>query len=96
MKFLQLYLDAFRKFFEFKGKENRTAFWSFVIVNALVYLVLGALIPAAAGIYGLVALIPSIMLCIRRGRDAGSAWLALTLLIPILALVVLGLLPSKR
>ncbi len=96
MKYLQLYLDAFRKFLDFKGKENRTAFWSFVIVSALVTFVLGAILPAIAGIYGLVALIPSIMLCIRRGRDAGSPWLALTVLIPILALIVLGLLPSKK
>ena len=96
MKYLQLYLDAFRKFFDFKGKENRTAFWSFVIISALVTFVLGAVFPAIVGIYGLVALIPSIMLCIRRGRDAGSPWLALTVLIPILALIVLGLLPSKK
>ena len=96
MKYLQLYLDAFRKFFDFKGKENRTAFWSFVIISAVVSYVLMAVFPAVAGIYGLVALIPSIMLCIRRGRDAGSPWLALTALIPILALIVLGLLPSKK
>ena len=96
MKYLQLYMDAFRKFFDFKGKENRTAFWSFVVISALVTMLLTAVFPAIAGLYGLVALIPSIMLCIRRARDAGCVWLALTILIPIVTLIVLCLLPSKK
>ena len=96
MKYLQLYLDAFRKFFAFKGRENRTAFWSFVLISTLVSLLLGAIFPAVIGIYSLVVLIPSIMLSIRRARDAGCAWLALTIIVPILGLLVLGLLPSKK
>ncbi len=96
MNFLQLYIDAFKKFFAFKGKETRTAFWAFVVVSFLVSLLLTAVFPSIAGIYALVALIPSIMLSIRRARDAGCAWLALTIIIPIVGLLVLGLLPSKR
>ena len=96
MNYLNLYIDAFKKFLDFKGKEHRTAFWSFVLISALISLLLSAILPAIAGIYGLVTLIPGIMLCIRRGRDAGTPWLALTLLIPILAVIVLGILPSKK
>ena len=96
MNYFQLYLDAFRKFFDFKGKEKRTAFLSFVIISVLIFFVLSMVFPALATIYGLVTLIPSIMLCIRRARDAGCVWLALTVLIPIVAVIVLGILPSKR
>ncbi len=96
MKFVQLYIDAFKKFFDFKGKETRTAFWSFVIISTLVSMLLTAFVPAVAGIYGLVALIPSIMLCIRRGPDAGNALLALTIIIPILGLLVLVLLQARN
>ena len=96
MKFLQLYIDAFKQILDFKGKSDRTAFWSFVIISIIVSVVLLPLIPFIAGIYGIVATVAGIMLSIRRARDAGNVLLALTIIIPILGLIVLGLLPSKR
>ena len=97
MNFLQLYIDAFKQFFNFKGKSTRTAFWAFVIISTLVSMLLTAVFPTLANIYALVALIPSIMLCIRRARDTGyTAFLAFVILIPVVGLLVLGLLPSKK
>ena len=97
MNFLQLYIDAFKHFLDFKGKSTRTAFWSFVIISVLVSILLTAILPAIATLYSLVALIPSIMLCIRRARDTGyTPFLALVILIPVLGVLVLGLLPSKK
>ena len=97
MKFLQLYIDAFKQFLDYKGKSTRTAFWSFVIISAIVSVLLTAIVPTVANIYALVALIPSIMLCIRRARDTGyTPFLALVALIPLVGVLVLGLLPSKR
>lgn len=95
MNFLTLYVDAFKRIIDFKGRSDRTAFWSFVIISFLVSLLLTTFLPVAAGIYGLVALVAGIMLCIRRGRDAGSPLWALLLLIPVLGPIILGILPRK-
>ena len=95
MNFLTLFIDAFKRILDFKGRSDRTSFWSFVIISFLVSLLLAKFLPIAAGIYGLVSLVAGIMLCIRRGRDAGTPLLALTMIIPPLGLIVLGVLPRK-
>ena len=95
MNFLTLYVDAFKRILDFKGKSDRTAFWSFVIISFLITLLLAKVLPVASGIYGIAALVAGIMLGIRRARDAGNVLLALTMIIPPLGLIVLGLLPRK-
>ena len=95
MNYLQLYIDAFKKIIDFKGKSDRTAFWSFVIISFIVSFILSAISATVAGIYGLVALVAGIMLCIRRGRDAGTPLWALLVLIPVVGGIILGLLPRK-
>ena len=96
MNYLELYLNAFKQFLDWKGKSNRTAFWAFVLISMLVSVILLFLSPMLSNIYALITIIPGIMLCIRRARDAGCVWLALTIIVPILALLILGLLPSKK
>jgi len=96
MNYLQLYIGAFKEILNFKGRDTRTAFWSFVIISFIVNLILVKISAAVAGIYGLVALIAGIMLSIRRARDAGNVLLALTLIVVPVGVIVLGLLPSKR
>ena len=95
MEYLQLYIDAFKRIIDFKGRSTRTAFWSFVIISAIVSLILSKFIIALAGIYALAALVAGIMLAIRRARDAGNALLALLILIPVLGPIILGILPTK-
>ena len=96
MKYFQLYINTFKQILDFKGSSDRTTFWSFVIISFIVGFILSAVLPALAGIYGLVALVASIMLCIRRGRDAGNPLLALIALIPVVGGIILGVLPSKK
>ncbi|MBQ4472522.1 MAG: DUF805 domain-containing protein [Alphaproteobacteria bacterium] len=95
MNYLQLYIDAFKQILDFKGRSDRTAFWSFAIISFIVSLILAAVFAPAAGIYNLVALVAGIMLSIRRGRDAGTPLWALLLLIPVVGPIILGILPRK-
>lgn len=95
MNFLQLYIGAFKQILDFKGKSDRTAYWAFAIISFIVSLILSAIFAPAAGIYNLVALIAGIMLCIRRGRDAGNPLWALLILIPVVGWIILGILPRK-
>ena len=92
------YIDAFKKFFDFKGRANRPAFWWFVLANFLVSLVLSFL-GVVQTIYMLVALIPSLAILVRRIRDTGlSPWHALWLLLPGIGgiiVLVLAVLPTK-
>ena len=96
MNFLQLYLNAFKQIVDFKGTSDRTSDWAFAIISFIVSLILSAIFAPAAGVYNLVALIAGIMLCIRRGRDAGNPLLALIILIPLIGAIILGVLPSKK
>ena len=95
MNFLQLYVDAFKRILDFKGKSDRTAFWSFVLISFIVTLILGLLPAIILKIYSIVAFVDGVMLCIRRGRDAGSPLWALIDLIPVIGAIILGLLPRK-
>ena len=97
MNFLQLYIDAFKQFLDWKGKSTRTAFWAFILISILVSIVLSIFSASLTHLYSLVALIPSIMLCIRRARDTGyTPFLALIALIPLIGTIILGVLPSKK
>jgi len=95
MKYLQLYIDAFKQILNFKGKSDRTAFWSFVVITAIVTFVLLPIVPAIAWIYGVAELIAYVMLCIRRGHDIGNPlWAILGVFVPV-GTIILGLIPRK-
>ena len=93
------YIDFWKKYVDFAGKEGIKTFWLTVLINFIISSVLSAIIPAIAGIFGLAILIPSIAMGVRRLRDGGfNPLLILLVLIPVLgwlALVVLYCMPSK-
>ena len=93
------YADFWKKYVDFAGKEERKKFWLTVLVNFIISAVLGAVLPAVSGIFGLAILIPSLAMGVRRLRDGGfTPWLILLALIPFLgwlALLVLFCMPSK-
>ena len=93
------YADFWKKYVDFAGKEGRKNFWLTVLVNFIISAILGAVLPAVSGIFGLAILIPSLAMGVRRLRDGGfTPWLILLALIPFLgwlALLVLYCLPSK-
>ena len=93
------YADFWKKYVDFAGKEQRKNFWLTVLVNFIISAVLGAVLPAVSGIFGLAILIPSLAMGVRRLRDGGfTPWLILLALIPFLgwlALIALYCMPSK-
>ena len=93
------YIDFWKKYVDFAGKETRMPFWLTVLVNFIISSVLSAVIPALAGLFGLASFIPSIAMGVRRLRDGGfNPLLILLILIPVLgwlALLVLCCMPSK-
>lgn len=96
MKFWQFYVDAFRHYFDFKGKTGRIPFWSFVIISMIITFLLGGICMPCTALYGLASIIPLIMICIRRARDTGFPPLfALIVFVPVVGICLLGFLPSR-
>ena len=102
MKWYEYYTDVvIKKFFCFEGRARRKEFWMFVLCNAIVAAILGALdsvigvkIANSIGIlvliYDLAILLPSLGVCVRRLHDIGkSGWWLLLGLIPIVGPIVL-------
>lgn len=105
------YINAWKYTFHLNGRATRKQFWWFMLFNLIIGSVtaaadaaIGSTGPDQQGIitsiYGLLILLPSLMLSIRRLHDTNrSGWWVLVSVIPILGPVVLlifFLLPSYR
>ena len=97
------YLEAIKKYAVFSGRSRRKEYWYFVLFNIIVSIVLGwidALLGTSSsyaagagllsGIYGLVVLIPSLAVTVRRLHDTDrSGWWILIALVPLIGVIVL-------
>ena len=80
----------FKNYTNFAGRASRSEYWWIVLLNILVSAVVGAISPTLAGLWGLVTLIPSLALCVRRLHDVGkSGWFLLIGLIPLVGGIIL-------
>ncbi len=99
MVIVDYYLDAFRKYFDFKGSADRPTYWWFALANFIVSFLIGLISAKIQFIYALAVLIPSIAILVRRIRNTGySPWHALWLLLPIIGpiiVLIFAVLPSK-
>jgi uncharacterized membrane protein YhaH (DUF805 family) len=85
MGFLEAIKTCFSKYATFSGRARRSEFWWFVLLNFIL-----GWIPVINMIWGLVVLIPSIAVGVRRLHDTGrSGWWYLLCLIPIANLVLI-------
>lgn len=90
------FLDIFKfKFAQFNGRARRSEYWYFVLFNLIVSLGLGMVdvftgLGFLSGLYGLIAIIPSIAVGVRRLHDTGKSglWL-LVALIPFIGWIIL-------
>jgi uncharacterized membrane protein YhaH (DUF805 family) len=90
------YLKPFEKFVEFSGRSRRKEFWTFVLVNFGITIILNGL-ESVIGLFGIVAtlfglaiLIPSIAVGVRRLHDTGrTGWWLLIGFFPLIGLIVL-------
>jgi uncharacterized membrane protein YhaH (DUF805 family) len=95
------YLEALRKWSDFRGRASRRAYWMFVLVNVLIAfalaifeLVIKSQIPTyprpISFLYTLVLLVPGIAAAVRRLHDTGrTGWWMLILIVPIIGALVL-------
>jgi len=87
------YFDAWSKFAQFNGRSSRKEYWSFMLINALIYVVLGLIFNsqvrrspgddanAIQSLFSLLILIPSIAVAVRRLHDIDrSGWWALLMI----------------
>ena len=94
------YGGCFSKYFQFSGRATRFEYWSFVLVNFLISLVLYVFdfalgISLVSTLYALAALIPNLAVLVRRVHDTGrSAWHAFSPFLWMVALVVLAVISS--
>lgn len=104
------YTTAMQRYFEFSGRSSRSEFWFYVLIYVIIYIVAslidafvfgtfeGGGIPILTLIVGLVHIIPSLAVTVRRLHDTDrSGWWIFIALVPLIGtiwLIVLECMPS--
>lgn len=103
MWILGIFIGPFKNFDDFRGRAPRLDCWIFLLVFLFFWSIAALtslLLPAAEIVEDtlvLLAVFPGASLAVRRFHDTGrSGWFALTLLVPIVCLVGLGILLFAR
>jgi len=101
---LDSYLTTFKKYFQFSGRATRGEFWTFTLLNTVIFIILGilglvlgsvssslaSLIGLIYGLFSLASLLPSLSVLIRRLHDTGrSGWWFFIALIPLVGFIIL-------
>ena len=93
MSFGEALKTCFKKYATFSGRARRSEFWWFSVLNWLLSIAAYAatfyLLIAVIGIIGLLLLLPSLAVTVRRLHDTGkSGWWLLAMIIPIVNFVI--------
>jgi uncharacterized membrane protein YhaH (DUF805 family) len=89
------YKVVLQRYARFSGRARRKEFWTFILVNTLITLVLGGIdavlnTSSAALLYSLATIIPTLAVGSRRLHDTGrSGWWQLIAVVPFIGAVVL-------
>ncbi len=93
---MDYFLQALRKFGDFKGRARRSEYWYFtlfVMIFAIVAIVIDGILWETPILYLLVVLasiVPSLAVAVRRLHDTGhSGWYYLIALIPLAGILLL-------
>lgn len=95
---MKWFLKCIRQYADFKGRARRTEYWMFTLVCSIISYGLQIIAPfcgdfqliigGALMIFGLVLLVPSIAVAVRRLHDVGkSGWFYLIVFIPIIGMI---------
>lgn len=100
MEYLEIYSVPWKKFADVKGRARRKEYWTFVLINFLISLVLGVIdgalglnssgVGVLGGLFSLASLVPGIAVGVRRLHDTGrSGWWLLIAFIPLVGALIL-------
>ena len=91
------YLNVLRKYAVFSGRAGRAEYWWFVLASYVVSIALTILNQDISNLYGILVLIPSLAVGVRRLHDIGKSghflWL---LLIPVVGWIILIVKLAKK
>ena len=96
----QNYLDAWRKYADFKDSASRSQFWSFTLINLvfslIIYIVTSSFFDnewindGISLLFQIIITVPSLEITVRRLHDTNrSGWFCLLDLLPIIGSLVL-------
>ncbi|MFZ2126363.1 MAG: DUF805 domain-containing protein [Candidatus Microsaccharimonas sp.] len=103
MTFLESIQAVPRKYAEFSGRASRSEFWWWILFTVLVtsafnvFSVItvgqdGSIGSILSGLWGVVILLPTLAVTVRRLRDAGYAWTnVFWILLPFAGLIILAI-----
>jgi len=97
---MNYYLKAFKNYFEFEGRANKSEFWYFVLFNIL-FSVTAMVVDrifeiktplfqsdSVSRIYSIIVFIPGLALSVRRLHDTGKSGLYIFIvLIPVIGII---------
>jgi uncharacterized membrane protein YhaH (DUF805 family) len=92
---MKWYFEVLQKYAVFDGRASRTEFWMFALFSALISSILPFVgefveIPNLAPVYGLVVLLPSLAVTVRRLHDTErSGWWLFVVLVPCIGAITL-------
>ena len=93
---MEYYKKAIRNFAVFKGRAHRSEYWTFVVVNFIIIIVLEIIdsilwdARVFSGLYSLFITIPSLSILVRRLHDTErSGWWVLISFVPVIGFIVL-------
>jgi uncharacterized membrane protein YhaH (DUF805 family) len=93
---LDLYMAVLKKYAVFNGRANRREYWTYLLINIAIAVVLGVVdrllgkVGVFGILYGLATLVPGTAVSMRRLHDTNrSGWFLLLGLVPLVGLVLL-------
>ena len=94
---MELYFQTWGKFLTFEGRATRSEYWTFVLVNMILTIVLGFLSPQISAIFGVLTLLPHISVSVRRLNDINlSGWWALLFIPTAIPMLIAACIDSKE
>lgn len=99
---MEWYLKCLRQYADFSGRARRKEYWMFLLINMLIFIVLGFVDKAigftfgdsSVGVfyitYSICVTIPGLAVVVRRLHDVGrSGWWYFIVLIPLIGAIIL-------